>query len=714
MIGNAHIDPVWLWPWQAGVDEALATLRSAADRCEEYPEFIFTRGEAWLFQQVERLDPELFKRIRKLVEKKQWNITGGQFLQPDCNLPTEMGLRRQIEHGQRYFKEKFGITPDVGYNVDSFGHAGSLPDIYAEYGYRGYCFQRPRPTQLPLPGQTFRWRGFSGAELTAFRIIPLYVTRSDDLWGQIQLAIENANPGLGHTMCFYGVGNHGGGPTKANIEYILENRDAFEGAELKFSSPDIFFDAVAKTKQTLPLYQGELQNCFPCCYSVMQDIKQTQMLEEYRLRQAQESIEAFSPKDKQPKFIQRLDNAWEDLLFTEFHDILAGTASRSTWPATRAMQGRARISSEEIICETTRLWARKNLANVNEQQLVLANPSDRAFKGWIEAEPFIDFDRWGSRQLYDENGHSIPFQRIQPDGNIRTLNRILFFQHIPPKSMRQLILRPAKNKNTAAKNTFTISPDMLDNGKIRLELSRNGIRQILIKGKQPQLSGRGIWLQLRRDTTDTWTMLNNSFCDKVSASFKGNGWVVEESGPLRASLRNEGWIGHSRVIWHIALCKGETRFASNFEVVFCEQNTLLQMGISCAQDLEQWQAGVPGGVATRPCNLTEMPIQGWLLAKAKSSNMAFVTADAYSARVNGKNILWTLLRSPEMAHSGALPEVHHGWRKFTDQGLHTFDFIVAPAFNGTLHNLQESLENKLMPPIVFDRYEGMNRPPLGK
>ena len=55
MIGNAHIDPVWLWGWQAGVDEALATLSTAADLCDAYPEFIFTRGEAWLYQQVDRL-----------------------------------------------------------------------------------------------------------------------------------------------------------------------------------------------------------------------------------------------------------------------------------------------------------------------------------------------------------------------------------------------------------------------------------------------------------------------------------------------------------------------------------------------------------------------------------------------------------------------------------------------------------------------------------
>src|ERR671915_66028 len=58
MIGNAHIDPVWLWPWQAGADEAIATMSFAADRCDEYPEFIFTRGEAWLYRQAERLRPD--------------------------------------------------------------------------------------------------------------------------------------------------------------------------------------------------------------------------------------------------------------------------------------------------------------------------------------------------------------------------------------------------------------------------------------------------------------------------------------------------------------------------------------------------------------------------------------------------------------------------------------------------------------------------------
>ena len=124
------------------------------------------------YRQVERLAPDLFARIRRLVERGQWHITGGQYLQPDGNLPTEMGWRRQILHGQRYFADCFGVQPTIGYNVDSFGQPATLPDILGSLGYTGYVFGRPDVRQVQLPAQTFRWRGPGGGELSAFRIIP--------------------------------------------------------------------------------------------------------------------------------------------------------------------------------------------------------------------------------------------------------------------------------------------------------------------------------------------------------------------------------------------------------------------------------------------------------------------------------------------------------------------------------------------------------------
>ena len=36
MIGNAHLDPAWLWRWQEGYAEIKATFRSALDRMKEF------------------------------------------------------------------------------------------------------------------------------------------------------------------------------------------------------------------------------------------------------------------------------------------------------------------------------------------------------------------------------------------------------------------------------------------------------------------------------------------------------------------------------------------------------------------------------------------------------------------------------------------------------------------------------------------------------
>ena len=219
MIGQAHIDPVWMWSWQAGADETLATFRSAADRCDEYPEFIFTRGEAWVYQMVERIDPDLFERVGQHIAGGQWHVVGDQFIQPDCNLPTATAWRRTVRATASATSATASArVPTVAYNVDSFGHTATLPDILASEGYTGYVFRRPDEHQVSLPGGRFRWQGSAAARSSASASPRPTSTRTDDLYGQIMMAVDTADPKIGHTMCFYGVGNHGGGPTKGNIE----------------------------------------------------------------------------------------------------------------------------------------------------------------------------------------------------------------------------------------------------------------------------------------------------------------------------------------------------------------------------------------------------------------------------------------------------------------------------------------------------------------
>ena len=80
LIGNAHLDPIWLWRWQEGCGEVLQTFRSALDRLNEYPDFVFTCSSASYYKWVEEIDPDMFAEIRATLGARQ-RLVGSAGLQ---------------------------------------------------------------------------------------------------------------------------------------------------------------------------------------------------------------------------------------------------------------------------------------------------------------------------------------------------------------------------------------------------------------------------------------------------------------------------------------------------------------------------------------------------------------------------------------------------------------------------------------------------------
>ncbi len=719
MIGNSHIDPVWLWTWPAGVDEALATFRAAADRCDEYPEFVFTRGEAWLYRQVQMLDPVLFERVRSLVARGQWHVTGGQVVQPDLNVPTEAGLRRQFLHGLRYFEATFGVRPTIGYNVDSFGHPGTLPDILASAGFTGYVFGRPTSADMPLPAITFRWRGSGGTEILASRITPWYLTRYDDLSSAIHDAVAAADSDLGHVMCFFGVGNHGGGPTKGQIEYILRHRHAFDGVELRFSTPAAFFQAVAPLRDRIPLITTDLQLTPPGVYSLMQDIKQEQRRGEHLLAQCDRLIEQLAGDDAAQATLRcRLDAAWEDLVFTQFHDILGGSSIPSAWRATRATQGRARMTGEEIATEVTRRWARRDLPPVNNQQIVVYNPDSEQWTGIVEAEPWLDFEYWGERWLSDMDGHQIPWQLVQAESP-QLVPGILFPARLEPAGHTLVQIRSeVRSEVEYMSSDLHASTTSMSNSQIEMTLGPAGLQAIRVKGLE-MLAGEGMALEMREDLTDCWSFGAGSYRDPVVGALRTDGeWVVAERGPLRARAFVEGWIGSSRVRWTVSLPRDSAQFLMELEVLFAERNRALQLKVPLAWQPSRWVTGLPGGQMGRDSGAREWPMHAWARSAGVEQRVAVVSHDCYSASLEDGCWRFTLLRSPRMANlqgswESEVPEPNSQRAWHTDQGNHTFAFIVLCGGDLSDQFLQRTARQTAQPPIVFNRYEGLDRPPWG-
>ena len=525
------------------------------------------------------------------------------------------------------------------------------------------------------------------------------------------LAIETADPALGHTMCFYGVGNHGGGPTKGNIEWIMANRD-FEGHELRFSSPQIFFDTIAAQREQLPLVEVELQHVFPGCYSVMHDIKQQQRHGELLLERAEQAADAFAKGAERDALLQRVDQAWPDLLFTEFHDILSGTSIPSAWGGVRAMQGRAWIAGEEAIYDATRRWARQTLPGADFQQIAVVNPVREDWSGIVEAEPWLEFDIWDTRWLSTPDGQPLDFQQVQPEAQ-QGVNRVLFPADVPTGGAVQVLVRddPAPNQHPGDRSRCLGDPygEQPDPGRPGSRLYWRTLRS-----RAGRCSAKnGIRLQLRAGHSDTWGFVSDRFDEPVSAVFEDAGWVIEEIGPLRARVRTEGWLGHSWIRWTLSLNRNDPRLQMQVEVNFAERYTVLQMPIHLAAAPSRWTDGLAGGMVERTPNPAEWPVNGWSRIEVGDVPLAMVTHDAWSLSLTGDVWQWTLLRSPRMSWGGRDPEIYAGRDWHTDQGPHSFALRADSRLPLDVPMIETAARQLAQPPVVFDRYEGLDRPPWG-
>jgi alpha-mannosidase len=229
----------------------------------------------------------------------------------------------------------FGRRAATGYNVDSFGHAGSLPQILRGCGLRNYVFFRPAPAdkdhpgEKDLPGTLFWWESDDGSRVLTSRPPLHYPSQPGDLIERIDAAAAalDADPvDTGHVMCFYGVGNHGGGPTRANIASILRAMERPDGPEVRFDSPDGFFADVEAALQTwgvqLPVLHDELQHHARGCYTAVSQIKWYNRRCEHALLTAEEFAalaHLLLPPERQPGYPQEaLTRAWQNVLFNQF------------------------------------------------------------------------------------------------------------------------------------------------------------------------------------------------------------------------------------------------------------------------------------------------------------------------------------------------------------------------------------------------------------
>ncbi|ETI67526.1 alpha-mannosidase [Neobacillus vireti] len=715
MIGNAHLDPVWLWRWQEGFQEVKATFRSALDRLKEYENFIFTSSSAAYYDWIEKNEPKMFEEIKDRIQEGRWIICGGWWIQPDCNIPSGESYVRQGLIGQNYFKEKFGVTAKVGYNVDSFGHNGMLPQILKKSGMDSYVFMRPGPDEKGLPSRLFLWESKDGSHVTAFRI-PFEYCTFDHLENHMMHCKAELKHSYNNLMCFYGVGNHGGGPTKENIEVIEKLNGLMGDTNISFSSPNDFFEQVEDLKDQLPVVHDDLLHHAVGCYSVHSEVKKLNRYSENLMLMAEKfsSIANWTTGQAYPA---DMNQAWKGVLFNQFHDILAGTSIESAYDDARDLYGESiSIAARNMNNALQSLsWNIGIEEEKDMKPMVIFNPHSWPVKvnAEIEYGLFVNYILPEEFIIEDVNGNEIPYQIVDSIAKIPNRKRVVFLAELPPLGYSTYKLRAIKSKKEFDEVKVTDYEMENDRFKLVIDKESGGISSLFDKERQIEVFKDGAAIPVvMNDSSDTWGHGTLRF-DEIAGEFKPVQIKKLEEGPVRGVIRVTSKFQSSTIVQDFSMYKHLNKIEVKVKVNWQESYQTLKIKFPVSFNQRNNTYEIPYGHTSRESDGNENPMQNWIdvtgtIGKEREDiyGLSILNDGKYGVDVKGNTISLTVLRSPIYAHHAPfIPDMEEDY-PVIDQGIQTFTYQLLPHENSweDAETVKHALELNQKPQLIVETY----------
>jgi len=696
MIGNAHLDPVWLWRYMEGYAEIKATFRSALDRIEQFGDFVFTSACASYYEWVEENEPEMFKEIQKAVKDNKWSIAGGMWIQPDCNIPSGESFARHMLISQRYFKEKFGKIAKTGYNVDSFGHNASLPQIFNKSGVHSYVYMRPDgygEKKYPFDSNLFKWQSPDGSEVFTYRILNGYGMWLSD--GDFKTFEDKAQKDNEDKMLFYGVGNHGGGPTVRMIEAIEERRKNSEDFEYIYAGPEEYFENIIKENYVLPVLAGDLQHHASGCYSANAMVKAYNREAENRLITAEKynilAKELLGFKYDNDKF----NTAWKNVLFNQFHDIMGGCSIKEAYDDAREMYGESltvgsktinasiqKISWNIDTAKTVKylskemdwgLWEQANLGT----PIVVFNPLS-----WNITVPVMINNNRISR-VEDSDGNPTQVQVVrasQTNGCDGSFNS-LFCAEIPALGYATYWAyfngEKAHFNNNLYVGYYKIANEFIT---VRFNVITGNIDSITDNktGREFIKDYAAKTVVIEDGYNDTWSHGKFTF-DEVCGEFANPKFEIIENGSVKVTLRVTQTYKTSEIRQDYTLYPHSKNLDVDVRIINNEQLKIFKLGFKLNTDKPTRAIyEIPYAHIIKEANGEEEPAQNFACVEDTGGvGLAVINKGKYSYSVKDDEIRFIAARSCVYAdHYGVHSGMRDGKYEYQDQGVMYFKYAI--------------------------------------
>ncbi len=685
--GNSHIDAAWLWPWTETVDVVKRTFGTALQLMNEYPKYTYTQSAAQYNSWMANKYPQMNDEIKQRIKEGRWEVVGGMWVEPDLNLPGGESTARSILIGKRWYQQHYGVDVRIGWNPDSFGYNWQLPQIYKRSGIDYFVTQKMTWNDTnQLPFKLFWWESPDGSKVLTYfphdyannNLNPLRL--SADLVQARQRA-----PGMLDMMDIYGIGDHGGGPTRA----ILDEGDHWAQPDkiipkMQFGTSQTYFTNVEQSISTnSPLWNYESiakGYTFPTAEEGKIDIptwKDEMYLEYHRgvyttqashKRNMRESEEwalnaekvaslAWLKGDAYPN--AELTEAWKKITFNQFHDLAAGSGIAVIYRDAQKEYDQVHWATNEISSKALHtLDADINTSEGGNTAVLVFNPLAWQRDGLVTVDVQLPTASANGVSVVDSHQRVLPSIVLSSNPKTNSYKLLIDAKAVP--SMGYEVLHVVAGKRPFASD-LKASGTTMENAALKVVVDpTNGCITSLFDKRskfESLASGAcGNQLQTFTDTPkdyDAWN-IDPGTLDHMTPISEVDSVKLIENNPLRAVIRVSRTWQKSKFVQDITLYAGADTVNVVNDIDWHETHVLLKAAFPLAASAPMATYEIPYGTIQRPTTRDniweqarfEVPALQWADLGDGQHGFSLINESKFGYDDRDNVLRLTLLRSP--------------------------------------------------------------------
>lgn len=703
-IGHAHIDMNWMWRYDETVSITISTVRTMLDLMKEYPNFTFAQSQASVYRIIDEYAPDMIEEIKTRIKENRWEVTASTWVETDKNMPNGESLTRHLIYSRQYLKKLLDLSDEdfyLDFEPDTFGHNINVPEILTRGGVKYYYHCRGHEGQ-----SIYRWRSPSKSEITVY-CEPMWYISSVDYDSFAYVPLFCADNSVNQVLYVYGVGDHGGGVTRRDIDRLIDMMSWPCMPTIRFGKYLDFFKYLDTLE--LPVVDTELNAVFSGCYTTQTRIKRANRAAEATLDEA-ESFNALSDLLGGYRYdAGRYSEDWKRILFNHFHDILPGSGTTDTrefalgeFQKAMADAGSRKsfaVRSIASMIDTTSLLKEPDkypdsvsegagggygVENFNyvsashnrgiNRLYTIFNPSQYENSSLCE---IAVFDWQGDMELigfFDENGSPVEYQLLDKKPQkywIHSYFRVLVNVTVPAYGYRTVRLSQINKaipaKRFANPRVYKVPECVLENDFLRAEFDLNdsSLVSLIDKTSGKELiknSGGFRYIEEASKSMSAWVidryMLDEAVCKNIK-------FMRRTSGELRNSLEFNVRIKSSVLNFTVFLDKNSRALTydvkCNWREVGTRETGVPQLGyrIPLSSHCDSYRYDVPFGIIDRAPRKDDSPALSYIYA----GGVMLCTDSKYGFRGTDDSLYVDLIRSAYDPDS--TPEVYdHSFKIF--------------------------------------------------